>query len=193
MADGESDGGAAVEEGQVAGVAELADEQDIEEVVEDPIVRAVRDPGQPTVAEVAAHELTHLPFRPWCPDCVSGRAADDPHRRVAADVENGVPKVSVDYGFMSSDDGELTRTILVLKVSGSKVVAARCVCGKGRADPFAVGWLVEELRRLGLGKCVLQADGEPAQRTFVRDVIEEVAKLSSIGVAVSHSPAYDHK
>ena len=180
------------EEGQVEGVAELADEQDIE-AVEDPVVHAVRDPGQPTVAEIAAHELTHLPFRPWCPDCVAGRAVDDPHRRVVADVENGVPKVSVDYGFISSDDGEPTRAILVLKVSGSKVVAARCVSGKGRADPFAVGWLVEELRRLGLGKCVLQADGEPAQRTFVRDVIEEVAKLSTLGVAVSHSPAYDHK
>jgi hypothetical protein len=162
-------------------------------VEEDPVVRAIRDPGQPTPEEVAAHELTHLPFRPWCPDCVSGRAADDPHRRIVRDADDGVPKVSVDYGFISSDDGEDTRAILVLKVSGTKVVSAKCVSGKGRVDPFAVGWLVDELRRLGLGRCILQADGEPAQRTFVRDVIDEVSRVSTIGVAAAHSPAYDHK
>ena len=27
------------------------------------------------------HELAHLPPVPWCPACVSGKTADDPHRR----------------------------------------------------------------------------------------------------------------
>ncbi len=56
---------------------------------------------------------------------------------------------------------------------------ARCVKGKGRADPFAVKWLLDQLRRLGLGRVVLQADGEPAQRRYVKDVIEEAACTSS--------------
>ena len=77
-------------EGQAAG--------DVEDVaIANPVVRAVRDPGQPTLAEIAQHELTHLPFRPWCADCVASRAADDPHRRLAAEVDNGPPKVSVDW------------------------------------------------------------------------------------------------
>ena len=39
----------------------------------------------------------------------------------------------------------------------------------------------------------MQADGEPAQRTFVKDVIEEVSRISTMGVAGAHSPAYDHQ
>jgi hypothetical protein len=163
------------------------------EPCEDPIVRAVRDPGQPTRREIDQHELTHLPFRPWCADCVAGRAADDPHRRVAAEVNDGPPKVSVDYGFITSEDGTETRTILVMKVSKFKVIAAKRVSGKGRADPHSAGWLVDQLRRLGLGRCSFQADGEPAQRTFVKDVIEEACRVSNIGVAGAHSPAYDHQ
>ena len=159
---------------------------------EDPAVRAVPDPGQPTREERARHDLTHLPFRPWCADCVSGRAADDHHRRIAHNAEAGPTKVSVDYGFVSAPEEE-QRTILVVKVSGSKVVMARCVKGKGRADPHAVGWMVDQLRRLGLGRCILQADGEPAQRAFVKDVIEEVCRTSSMGVASAHTPAHDHQ
>ena len=39
----------------------------------------------------------------------------------------------------------------------------------------------------------MQADGEPAQRGFVNDVIEEACRASTIGVAKAHSPAYDHQ
>jgi hypothetical protein len=94
-----------------------------------------------------------------------------------------------------ADDPEriVQRTILVVKVEGCKAVMAKCVKGKGRADPLAVGWLVDQLRRLGLGRCVLQADGEPAQRTFVKDVIDEAARTSALGVAAAHTPAHDHQ
>ena len=160
---------------------------------EEPTVRPLRDPGAPTAQERQQHELTHLPFRPWCADCVAGAAADHPHRRGAPAPDIGVVKVSVDYGFISAAGVDEQRTILVLKASGSKTVMARVVQGKGRADPFAVSWVIEQLRRLGVGRCVLQADGEPAQRTFVKDVVEEVCRTSDIGVAPAHSPAYDHQ
>ncbi len=53
--------------------------------------------------------------------------------------------------------------------------------------------MVDQLRRLGIGRCVLQADGEPAQRAFVKDVIEEVCRTSATGVASAHTPAHDHQ
>ena len=148
QADGESQSGQDAEEigpEAVDDSAQLPQEgQAAEEVaIENPAVRAVPDPGQPTREERAMHELTHLPFRPWCADCVAGRAANDPHRRLAREVDDGPPKVSVDYGFESSTDGTEQRTILVVKVAGSNVVIARCVKGKGRADPYAVKWLIE--------------------------------------------------
>ena len=162
---------------------------------EDPAVRPLRDPGQPTEAECRQHELTHLPFRPWCADCVAGAAADHPHRRRAPRADDeGLTKVSVDYGFMSTTgEADPNRTLLIVHASRSKTVFAVVVTGKGRQDPKAVGWLVEQIRRLGVGQCVLQADGEIAQRTFVKDVIEEACRVSAVGIAPAHSPAYDHQ
>ncbi len=114
MGDEESDGEAAAqgsqegeheehEGGEDAGDGIVADEaqQPAEEAHEASAVRGVRDPGQPTRDERAAHELTHLPFRPWCADCAAGKAADDPHRRAARGEDDGPTKVSVDYGFVS--------------------------------------------------------------------------------------------
>lgn len=163
------------------------------EVVEDPPVRAAPDPGQPTRAEREQHALTHLPFRPWCADCVAGKAADHPHRRHSREEIGALVKVSVDYGFITAPGEEGSRTLLVARVDRTGAVMARCVAGKGRQDPKAASWLVEQLRRLGLGRCVLQADGEPAQRAFVREVVEEACRSSDLGVAVAHTPAHDHR
>ena len=44
-------------------------------------LEVLRDPGAPTPKEVEDHNVTHLPFRSWCPRCVSGKAQDRPHKR----------------------------------------------------------------------------------------------------------------
>ena len=44
----------------------------------------------PCEEEVRVHNLTHLPFRDWCPYCVQGRGISAPHRKGAAD-EAGMP------------------------------------------------------------------------------------------------------
>ena len=33
--------------------------------------RALRDPGRPSQVEIDEHDLTHIPYRPWCNACVS--------------------------------------------------------------------------------------------------------------------------
>ena len=42
-------------------------------------------------------ELTHLPPVPWCPACVSGRAADGPHRRQQDARDSGLDVASFDH------------------------------------------------------------------------------------------------
>ena len=128
-------GGAAGERGDVEGgagpeVNEVDRQLNLEESPEEPVVRAVRDPGQPTREEREHHELTHLPFRPWCEHCVAGRAPNDPHPRRAPQEHEGPPRVSVDYGFVgerAGDDEEVDakRTIVVMKVEGCGAVMAR--------------------------------------------------------------------
>ena len=37
------------------------------------VPRAALDPRQPTKAEIAEHNLTHVPFRSWCKYCIWGK------------------------------------------------------------------------------------------------------------------------
>ena len=43
------------------------------------VPKVFRDPGAPTETEIEQHNVTHLPFRAWCPSCVEGKARDRPH------------------------------------------------------------------------------------------------------------------
>ena len=57
------------------------------------IARGPPIPVVPSQEEVDAHELSHLPFRPWCAACVSGRAQDAPHLTRISEKYPGVPVV----------------------------------------------------------------------------------------------------
>lgn len=61
-------------------------------------------PACPTVQERRAHEATHLPYRPWCAECVQGRARGKPHVRNKEPLnEEVVPRVLMDYFFPSPE------------------------------------------------------------------------------------------
>ena len=78
----------------------------------------IKDPGQPTQAQIDEHNLTHGQFEAWCSHCVRGQAPEDPHRRNKSEGEEEavdgagerIPKVAIDYCFMGSKglvkDGE---------------------------------------------------------------------------------------
>jgi len=55
------------------------------EEAEEPV--CVRGELKPSDAEIRAHNLTHLPFRSWCPHCVRGKAVAGVHRRKEQDRE----------------------------------------------------------------------------------------------------------
>ena len=39
-------------------------------------MKKVIDPLLPSAAEISEHQLSHVPFRNWCPHCVKGRAKE---------------------------------------------------------------------------------------------------------------------
>ena len=53
-----------------------------------------------------SHRLTHLPFQPWCEECVSGKAKQDQHRRNQATEKEGTGVVQMDYFFLSPEKEE---------------------------------------------------------------------------------------
>ena len=73
-----------------------------EEEVTQRIPTVPKAPFMVTKEEREAHEVTHTPFRSWCPYCVRSRARNSPHKsREETSKREGVPKIALDYFFMS--------------------------------------------------------------------------------------------
>ena len=63
---------------------------------------------RPTQAEVDHHNVCHIPFRDWCPECVAGKAVNDPHYRSVTEEDlNGPPRVAMDYAYMEPKPGQI--------------------------------------------------------------------------------------
>ena len=61
-------------------------------------VRKLVDPRLRTESERKEHEMTHIPYRNWCPHCVRGRGKDQDHRK-CIEEERGLSEFSFDYCF----------------------------------------------------------------------------------------------
>ena len=68
-------------------------------------------PETPTQRQRDIHELTHLPPVLWCPACVSGKAADDPHRRRQDEKDSGLVVASFDHCDISAEVGMFNKKL----------------------------------------------------------------------------------
>ena len=62
-------------------------------------------PCEPTAEERTAHAATHLPYAPWCAECVMGRGREDRHERQGRGDEQqgqGIPVIYCDYCFLQT-------------------------------------------------------------------------------------------
>ena len=66
------------------------------------------NPATPSRDEVNEHNITHLPYRSWCPHCVRGHGVNMGHytRPKDMDTDNGLPTIHADYGFLSGESEE---------------------------------------------------------------------------------------
>ena len=67
-------------------------------------MKKMLNPLLPCAKEVEEHQLTHLPFRSWCPHCVRGRAKEMHHTQQPK-VEPGVDEFHLDYCFPGNELG----------------------------------------------------------------------------------------
>ena len=171
-------------EGQNA--AEAAAEEgpeDFEQEVRAP--RLMKSPAAPTRAEREEHEVTHMPYRTWCPHCVRGRGNNQPHVRQEAKDPNkvAVPTVALDYGFMRTKQGRRTDAercmlgeehmspMLVLKESRHGLVKAMVVPAKGNAHTWIAKRCYQWIEGLGYPKVIIKSDNEPSIVALVKDIM----------------------
>ena len=61
---------------------------------------------RPNKEEVELHDITHLPYRSWCPHCVKGKAKIRHHRKKKKSHRSEVPVISMDYMWLKGKKGD---------------------------------------------------------------------------------------
>ena len=100
---------------------EIGDEasREVELPRDDPPVKVLRAPNQPSEADIEAHHAAgHVPFRSWCPTCVAASAKDAPHSSGTVESKHDFPVFSSDYAFMGTKDSSEMVTLYLVKECG---------------------------------------------------------------------------
>ena len=153
---------------------------------ETPVARPWKPPPGPTTEVLDTHELTHVVFRSWCRHCVSGRAREDPHRRIAT-YEGRTPKVMLDWMFFTSDQepGVQLLMLVVHDLSTGAVMAMQSTKDSSVDTLAAVAQTLETWRHTDV---VLHADGELAMKSLVR----AIATARVHRTLPRHGPPHSH-
>ena len=120
------------------------------------VPKTLPTPAEPSAQEVREHELTHLPYRAWCPHCVRGKGKSMAHRAMDAEQSHSVPHVSNDYSFLGQDDQKVMPVALV-RDHASKTTFSHVVPHKGsEAGAYPARQVAFSISQLGHKKLVFK-------------------------------------
>ena len=152
----------------------MSDDAFVQPVVEDPVdadrvpvetgAEPISIPCEPSESEKMKHELTHIPFNPWCTSCAKGKAQYEPHKRIERTTEDSEhPQLfGMTTLFLKDTAASVGLQVLSMYVKSfgygtSTVVDTKCI-----TDTLAVTWGVKVLSCLGLSDIILPCDPEPS-------------------------------
>ena len=92
-----------------------------------------KTPATPSADEIQQHNLTHLPFRAWCPTCVCAWGKSDAHHDRHREFD-GVPSIHIDYYFLSDEVSDVLLTCVCMRERFSKCIFTYVVDHKGSDD-----------------------------------------------------------
>ena len=126
------------------------------------------------------HQLTHYPFRSWCPECVAGGAKNWPHLRQEVGLIGEIPAICFDCCFLRDHPRGESVPLMVGREKRSKMMLARVVPFKGGGVDWLVGQLIRDLRKMVVhGKVILKSDQENAILDVFNDVRKQRGKRAS--------------
>ena len=92
--------------------------------------KAYTTPKEPTKEERELHNLTHMPYRNWCPICVRAKARTDHHRK----IYDKKPLLQADYGFLVDKDTREEIPVLSCLDVTTGMATSSVVQAKGAGD-----------------------------------------------------------
>ena len=159
---------------------------DVKPVVRDPMDddRVLVESGtEMTPVPREPHNLTHIPFQPWCTSCVKGKAQAEPHKRTERIIEDSeLPVIQCDYLMLKDTAGTGELKVLSMYVRTFGYGMSTVVETKGPTDMYATMWAVKMLNFLGLSDIILQCDPEPSLIKWAESVKSNRSHQSNGGV-----------
>ena len=157
-------------------------ESDDEEQQQGTRAKTVQAPKQPTPQEILEHNVTHLPYRSWCPICVQARGRQNNH----PNQRSKLPIIQLDFGYIKGFDDNKVHPILTAIDIQSGMIMAIQLTDKRVLFDYAVTqlqhFLIECARTT---RTILQSD----QEDFLTALITTVASKNG-NIATRNSGAY---
>ena len=144
----------------------------------------LRQPKQPSKQERELHNMTHIPFQPWCVVCQEAKGRASQHRKKQASTKTS--KIQLDYAYIRQPQDKEPTTILTWVESLTGLAGSLMTTKKG-VTQAQLDAVITFIKRQGFSQSTLQSDGEPA----LVKLVEEIGKQTSL--PVRHSPAYSHQ
>ena len=158
------------------------DINDIEEaeVVQKPV--PLPAPMVPSKADVELHNLTHLPYRSWCPHCVAARRPNSHHRKCLHASHRTIRLLVADSAYVRDHLDVALATVLVVRLKPSNRLMAT-VCDEKRLDEFVVTRLAQFIKESGYARLAYRSDQEASLRALF-----EAAFVKSQRQGEAHNP-----
>ena len=140
------------------------------------VIRKVIDPKLPSTMEIDMHNLTHLPYRNWCPICVKSKGKDMNHCD-SSDKQRVVSEYCLDYCFPGDEFG-YKLTVLAGKERLTGMRFATAVPTKGASGKFATDRVLYFSQEVGdsENKIIIRSDQEPSIQCLIKDIVGERAE-----------------
>ena len=144
----------------------------------------LRQPKQPSKQERELHNMTHIPFQPWCVVCQEAKGRASQHKKQKTSTKTS--KIQLDYAYIRQPQDKEPTTILTWVESLTGLAGSLMTTKKGITQP-QLDAVVTFIKRQGFAQSTLQCDGEPA----LVKLVEEIGKQTSL--PTRQSPAYSHQ
>ena len=139
-------------------------------------LRVPRAPAESFPEEGALHEITHLPYQPWCAWCVMEKGRAKPHlQRPVESVK--VPEFVMDFCYLFQDpkrrhepgDQAWATTLVMVDVAAQNPLCA-AISTKSDENAYLTAMCAAFVKQMAYATTVLKVDPEPPLRSWAEKI-----------------------
>ena len=144
------------------------------------IPQQVTPVAEPSTAERALHELTHLPFKAWCTVCMQNKGRSDPHKD-ADGTRRAHTVFSFDFSFTGRDEDAPANKLVALALHDRHTGWREAIPVPRRGGSHTKHFLASEVTRimssLGHKEAFLRCDPEPVCLALQQEIVRSRARF----------------